>query len=90
MTTLPALNLPFYRLSDEVRALFATLKNGVNALKGALGKAGRGLLMVDLLASHVRRIDDITNCYKPYFCRYQLLRSSRYLISSNHRNGRWT
>lgn len=83
----PTLQFPLYRLSDEVGSLFAILKNGVHALQSALGEAGRHLLMVDLFASHGCRIDDITNCYKPYFCRYHLLRSSRYLISSNHQNG---
>jgi hypothetical protein len=34
-----------------------------------------------------RTLDDITNCYKPYFYRYHLLPSSYFMISSIHQMG---
>jgi hypothetical protein len=76
--------LPLYRLADELAAAFAFLKGGVDALKRALREACRGLLVIDLFPTHILRIDDITNCYKPHFRRYHLLHLPGLLISSIH------
>lgn len=65
--TLAALQFPINRPSNELGAVFAVLKNGIDAVKRALRKARRGLLMVDLFPTHATKIGDITNCYKPYF-----------------------
>jgi hypothetical protein len=80
----PALQFPLDRLANEVRALFALVQNGVDAVKRSLGEARRHLLMVDLFSAHALRIDDITNCYKPYFTRYHLFTSPLLMISSIH------
>jgi hypothetical protein len=64
--TLAPFQFPLYGLSDQVRALLAVLQNGVDPLKGALRKPGRGLFVVDLFASHPRNINDIMYVDKPY------------------------
>ncbi len=86
--TFAPLQFSFHCLSDEVCTLFALVQNGVHALKGALRKAARNLLEIDLFSAHTRNIDDITNCYKPYFSRYQLLQSLYLMISSIHQTWR--
>jgi len=84
----PALQFPLNSLSDEVRALFAIVQNGVHAVQGAIRQTGRDLLKIDLFSAHLPNIDDITNCYKPYFRGYHLFTSSRLLISSIHQQRR--
>lgn len=86
--TLSTPQFPLYRLPQEIGALLALGQNGVHAVNGARREPGWHLFLVDLLASHIRRIGDITNCYKGYFRRYLLLTAIRYLISSIHQNGR--
>jgi hypothetical protein len=78
------LKLPLDGLSDEIGALLAIVQYGVHAVQRALWQAGRDLLMVDLFSAHALRIDDITNCYKPYFTRYHLFTSPLLMISSIH------
>ena len=56
---LAALQFPFYRPPYELGAVFAVLKNGVDAVKRALREACRGLLVVDLLPTHGPKINDI-------------------------------
>ncbi len=70
MTPLANFKLPFNRFADEVCPPLIILKGVVNALKRAFREASRGLFVVDLGApsDHDRRIDDITNYYKPSFC----------------------
>jgi len=85
---LPALKLPLYGLPYEGGSVFPVLKGAVDTLKRTLREAGRGLFVVDLFPTHRPNIDDITNCYKPYFCGYHLLTVSGLMISSNHQNGR--
>lgn len=80
--TLATLQLPLYRLPDEIGAFFALIQNGVDAIKRALRKARRGLLVVDLFPAHASKIDDITKCYKAHFCGYHLLTFSGKVISS--------
>jgi hypothetical protein len=65
--TLTTFQFPLYRSPYELGAVFAVLKNGVDAVKRAVREACRGLLVVDLLPTHASKIDDITYCYKPYF-----------------------
>lgn len=84
----PTLKLPLDSLSDEVRALFVVVQNGVHAVQRALWQAGWGLLEIDLFSAHPQNIDDITNCYKPYFRGYHLLPSYGFMISSIHQTGR--
>lgn len=84
----PQFQEPFHGCPNEGRAVLVLLQNGVHAVKGALREACRRLLMVDLLSAHGRNIDDITNCYKGYFCRYHLLHSLGLLISSKHQQRR--
>lgn len=79
---LTPLQFPFDSLTDEVGTLFAIVQNGVDPGQRPLRESGGHLFVVDLFASHGRRIDDITKCYKPYFSRYLLLTAMRYLISS--------
>jgi hypothetical protein len=86
MSTLAALQLTLNRLPNELGAALALVENCVNAVKRALGKARRGLFVVDLFPAHVQRIDDITYCYKAKNKRYLLLQSPELMISSNHRN----
>jgi hypothetical protein len=81
----PTLKLPLNSLTDEVGALFALLQDGIHTVQGALWKAARDLLEIDLFSAHFANIDDITNCYKGYFIRYHLFTSSRLLISSIYR-----
>jgi hypothetical protein len=81
----PTLQLPLNGLPDEVGALLALVQNRVHAVKGALRKAGRDLLEIDLFSAHSRNIDDITNCYKPHFRGYHVFTSSPLLISSIYR-----
>lgn len=87
---LPTLQLPVYSLADELCPVLVVLKNGVDSLKRTLRESCGRLFVVDLFSTHARNIDDITNCYKPLFCRYHLLRSYGLMIPSNHRNGRQT
>jgi hypothetical protein len=68
----PALKLPLNSLSNEVRALFALVQDGIHTVQRALWQAGWDLLKIDLFSAHSRNIDDITNCYKGYFRGYHL------------------
>jgi hypothetical protein len=61
----PSFQFPLYRLSDEVGALFALIQDGIHAVKGALGKAGRELLEIDLFSAHFRKIYLISPIDKP-------------------------
>jgi hypothetical protein len=67
MTPFAPCKLPLYRLADQVGALLALVQHLVHSGKCAGREAGRGFLVVDLLPAHDPNIDDITNCYKPYF-----------------------
>ena len=49
---LAALQLSFNRLSEEVGAFLAVLKNGVHPVKRPLGEPSRDLLMIDLFSTH--------------------------------------
>lgn len=84
MLPLAPLQLPLDGIPHQIGAVFALFQDGIHAVKRALRETGRHLLVVDLLSAHTHRIDDITNYYKSYFCRYLLLRSPNLLISSIH------
>jgi hypothetical protein len=63
--TLTTFQFPLHRLPNELGAIFAVLKNGVDAVKRALREARRGLLMVDLFPAHAGKINDIWYVDKP-------------------------
>lgn len=84
------LQLPLDGLPDEVRPALVLGQRLVDTGQSSFGEPAGGLLVVDLLSSHVPKIDDITNCYKGYFCGYHLLTDTKLVISSNHQNGRRT
>ncbi|CAB4213879.1 hypothetical protein UFOVP1456_1, partial [uncultured Caudovirales phage] len=72
------------RFPQEVGKAFAFVAGGLNALKGALGKAGQRLFVVDLFSAHGWNIDAITYCYKPLFCCYHLFTPPELMLSSIH------
>ena len=86
MSALTPFQLPLNRLPDQVGAAFRPAlgfpQGGINAGQRPLGESGGGLLVVDLFPAHTPKIDDITKCYKARFCRYHLLTTHGYLISS--------
>jgi hypothetical protein len=63
--TLPALQLSFHGLPDQVGPLLAFDQGGVDPIKGTGRKPGRRLFVVDLLSSHGPKINDITYVDKP-------------------------
>lgn len=80
----PTFQLSGDRFPQEVGKAFALFAGGLDALKGALGKACQRLFVVDLFSAHGRNIDAITYCYKPLFCCYHLFTTPELLLSSIH------
>jgi hypothetical protein len=68
MTTFPTRKLPLHRLADQVGALLALVQHIVHSGKGTCRQAGRGFLVVDLLASHILLISHTLERLKQQCC----------------------